>query len=178
MLQANEFLWKFLKVICWIIFLGLCIQTGTLLFNFIFSLFRPVATHNLYAGLDLSKIYNQSLVLYSCLFSLAIAVSALKAYLFYVVIKLFMQLNLKKPFNEQVSFGITKIGYCALFIGLLGYLAERFNKGLLHKGYETSVINSYWNDSETFLLLSAVIVVIAMIFKKGIELQNENDLTV
>lgn len=173
-----KFLWNALNVVSWIIFLGFCIQTGALLFNYIFSLYKPIATHNLHLGHNLSEIYGQSKFLYTSLFSLAIAVAALKAYLFFLVVKLFMKMNLVKPFSEEVSSYISKIGYYALSIGFLGYIAYQYSKGLIRKGYNVDAIDRYWNDSDSFLFMSAILFVIAMIFRKGIELQNENELTV
>jgi hypothetical protein len=49
---------------------------------------------------------------------------------------------------------------------------------LQHHGYEIDQLNEFWVDSEAFILMAAVVYVIAIIFKKGIEIQNENDLTV
>jgi len=49
---------------------------------------------------------------------------------------------------------------------------------LLHHGIATDPLNKFWVDYQAFIMMSAVIYIIALIFKKGIELQNENDLTV
>lgn len=173
-----KFLWNALNVASWIIFLGFCIQTGALIFNYIFSLYKPIATQNLHLGLNLSEIYEQSKFLYTSLFSLVIVLSAIKAHLFFLVVKIFMKMNLVKPFSEEMSKYISKIGYYALSIGLLGYIAYQYSKGLIRKGYNVDAIDYYWNDSDAFLLMSAILFVIAMIFRKGIELQNENELTV
>ena len=167
-----------LKIVSWIIFIGLCIQTGALLFNYIFSLFRPVATNNLYQGLNLSELYNQSQSLYSFLFSFVIVLSGLKAFVFYLVIKLFMKLNLMKPFDEAAKDYITRISWFVFFTGICSHIAHRFTKHLLHKGYEAEAVSHFWNGTEAYLLMAAVLFVIAQIFKNGIELQQENDLTV
>ena len=47
-----------------------------------------------------------------------------------------------------------------------------------HHGFDIDKLNGFWADSQAFILMSAVIYVIATIFKKGVEIQNENDLTV
>ena len=167
-----------LKIISWVIFIGLCIETGALLFNYIYSLFRTVATNNLYQGLNLSELYNQSTTLYSYLFSMVIFVSGLKAYVFYLVIKLFMKLNLAKPCDEGVRYYITQISWFVFFTGMSSYIAHRFTKHLVQKGYEVDAVSHFWSGTEAFLLMAAVLFVIAQIFKKGIELQHENDLTV
>lgn len=178
MTKRNNFIWKAIQTICWLIFAGLCIQAGALIFNFVYSLFRPVATHNLHLGLDLSALFKQSTAVYSVLFSLVIALSVLKAIVFYFVIKLFTKLKLVKPFTDAVSKLISTISFYAFSVGALSYIAHHFTKNLMHKGYDIHVVERYWNDSSAFLMMSAILFAIALIFKKGIELQTENDLTI
>lgn len=178
MTKKENFIWKFLQVVSWIIFIGFCIQTGTLIFNFIYSLFRPIATHDLYLKLNLSDLYKRNFFLYVALFSLAITISGISAWLFYLVLKLFDRLNLIKPFSEDVADHISRISYYAFSIGLLGLIATSFSRELTKKGFEVSSINRFWEDSMTFLMMSAIIFIISLIFKRGIELQKENDLTV
>ena len=178
MTKKENFIWKLLQVVSWIIFIGFCIQTGALIFNFIYSLFRPIATHDLYLKLNLSELYERSFFLYVFLFSLAITISGISAWLFYLVIKLFDRLNLVKPFSEEVADLISRISYYAFSIGLLGVIAISFTKELTKKGFEVSTIGRFWEDSVTYLMMSAIIFIISLIFKRGIELQKENDLTI
>ena len=70
------------------------------------------------------------------------------------------------------------MSYFTFSIGLLSSLAQHTAKNLMHQGYEIDILDQFWADSEAFILMAAVIYVIATIFKKGIEIQNENDLTV
>lgn len=49
---------------------------------------------------------------------------------------------------------------------------------MLHYGLVTDPLNQFWEDSQAFILMAAVIYIIATIIKRGVELQNENDLTV
>jgi hypothetical protein len=178
MIKRNDFIWLSIQVICWIIFTGLCIQSGTLIFNFIYSLFRPVATHNLHLGLDLSKIYIQSKTIYILLFSIAIIISILKAVAFYFVIKLFTKLKLIKPFTETVSNLILQICYYSFSAGFLSYIAHHFTKNIAHKGYDVNLIERYWSDNGAYLMMSAILFVVALVFQKGVKLQTETDLTV
>jgi hypothetical protein len=48
----------------------------------------------------------------------------------------------------------------------------------MHYGFVTDNLNQFWEDSQAFILMGAVIYIIATIFKKGVALQTENDLTV
>ena len=169
---------KALHIVAWVIFVGLCIEAGALLVNFIISLFKPEIIKNLYQKLDLSSMYNRSKWAFFGMYSFVLTIAILKACLFYVVIKLTSKLNLSKPLNSYVSDLITQISYATPFIGLLSHVARQTAKYLLHHGYEIDSLNEFWVDSQAFILMAAVVYVIATIFKKGIEIQNENDLTV
>jgi len=178
MSKKNNFVFKVLSIVAWVIFVGLCIEAGGLIVNFIFSLYKPEFVQNLYQKLDLSEMYNHSKWAFFNMYSFILIISILKAYLFYIVIRLISKLDLSKPFNSFVSEQITQISYFTLSIGLLSYIARQIAKNLLHRGYEIDNLNQFWVDSQAFILMAAVVYVIATIFKKGIELQNENDLTV
>ncbi|HMP91803.1 MAG TPA: DUF2975 domain-containing protein [Phnomibacter sp.] len=178
MSTKTNFVWRFIQVVCWVIFIGLCIQTGALLFNFIYSLYKPVATHRLYMQLNLHDLYQQNFAVYSGIMILIIGISAYKAYVFYRVIKLFEILNLVKPFSQQVQTAITQISYHGFGIGLISFVAHKVVTTKLQPSFSIGIAPSFWNDWGAYLMMSAILYVIALIFKKGIALQSEVDLTV
>ncbi len=178
MSKTNNFVFTIVKIVTWIIFVGLCIEAGGLIVNFIFSLFKPEFVQNLYQKLDLNEMYQKSKWAFFSMYSFILFISVLKAVLFYVVIRLVTKIDLSKPFNNFVSRQILLISYFTLSIGLISYIARQSAKSLLHYGIVTDNLNQFWEDSQAFILMAAVIYVIAIIFRKGIELQNENDLTV
>jgi hypothetical protein len=178
MSERTNFVLKGLHIVAWVIFVGLCIEAGGLIVNFIFSIYKPEFVQNLYQKLDLSEMYNRSKWTFFSMYSFILFISLLKAYLFYVVIRLLSKLNLSKPFNSFVSEQITQISYYTFSIGILSYIARQTVKNLQHHGYVIDNLNEFWADSQAFILMAAVIYVIATIFKKGVEIQNENDLTV
>jgi hypothetical protein len=112
------------------------------------------------------------------MYTFILIISILKAYLFFIVIRLVSKLDITKPFNSFVSKQITKMSYYTFEIGIVGYIAKEVSKNLQNQGYAIEGLNKYWTDSQAFILMAAVIYVIATIFKKGVEIQNENDLTV
>ncbi len=178
MQRKNIFVFTVLKIVAWIIFVGLCIEAVGLIVNFAFSLFKPEFVQNLYQKLDLSEMYSRSKWAFFSMYSFALLISILKAFLFYVVIRLISKLDLLKPFNSFVAAQIKQISYYTLSIGLLSYLARQTAKNLLHRGFEINTLNQFWIDSQAFILMAAVIYIIATIFSKGVEIQSENDLTV
>jgi hypothetical protein len=178
MSKTNNFVFTVLKIVSWVIFVGLCIEAGGLIVNFIFSLYKPEFVQNLYQKLDLSEMYERSKWAFFSMYSFILVISILKAVLFYVVIRLVSKINLTKPFNSFVSRQISLMSYYTFSIGILSYIARETAKNLQHRGYVIDSLNQFWADSQAFILMAAVIYVIATIFSRGVEIQNENDLTV
>ena len=178
MKKTNTFVFISVKIVAWLIFVGLCIEAGALIVNFVYSIFKPEIVGKLYQKLDLQEMYQLSKWVFFSMFSFVLVVSLLKAYLFYLVILLVTKFDLSKPFNEFVSEKISQISYFTFSIGFVSYIARQTGKNITNKGIDTQMLNQFWVDSQAFILMSAVIYIIAIIFKKGIDLQNENDLTV
>lgn len=178
MSKTNNFVFWALYAVAWLIFVGLSIEAGGLIVNFFFSLFKPEFVQNLYQKLDLTAMYNDSKLLFFGVYSFILSVAVLKAILFYIVIRLMHTMDLKKPFSSFVANQIKLLSYYTLFIGLLSYIARQYAKNLMHHGFVTDNLNQFWVDAQAFILMGAVIYIIAIIFKKGVDIQNENDLTV
>ena len=178
MTKTHNFVFLALQVVAWIIFVGLSIEAGALIVNFLFSIFKPEIIDNLYQKLNLTDLYSSSKIAFYAIYSLILFIALQKASLFYLVIMLMQKLNLSKPFNELVSKQITKISYYTLSIGIASIVARQVTKNLMAHGYVTDNLNQFWADSESYILMGAIIYIIATIFKKGLEIQNENDLTV
>ena len=178
MSKRNNFVFIGLHIIAWVIFVGLCIEAGGLIVNFIFSIYKPEFVQNLYQKLDLSEMYNRSKWAFFGIYSFILFISLLKSYLFYIVVMLMHKIDLSNPFSSFVSEQITKISYCTFSIGIISYIARQVAKNIQHHGYAIENLNQFWADSQAFILMAAVIYVIATIFKKGVEIQNENELTV
>jgi hypothetical protein len=178
MKKRNNIVFIALLVIAWIIFVGLSIDAGGLIVNFIFSVFKPGMVANLYQKLDLSALHEQSSAVYFGMYAFVLFIAMLKATLFYIVVNLMHRINLSKPFSSFASKQITQISYCTLSIGILSHVAREIAKSLQSQGYAVDKLQGFWVDSSAFILMAAVIYMISIIFKKGIELQTENDLTV
>jgi Protein of unknown function (DUF2975) len=178
MKTKNNFVFIVLHIVAWIIFVGLCIEAGALLVNFAFSIFKPEVVGNLYEKMDLSALYNSSHWVFYGMYSFVLFISILKCILFYIVIELLLKLDLEKPFNTFVSTKITRLSNMTLAIGLVSFIGREVGKNWQHRGYEIEPLNKFFVDSQAFILMAAVVYVIALIFKKGIEIQSENELTI
>jgi hypothetical protein len=178
MSKTNNFVFTVLKIVSWVIFIGLCIEAGALIVNFVFSLFKPEIVQNLYQKLDLSQMHNTNIWVYFGMYGFILTISILKAYLFYVVILLLRKLDLEKPFSSSVADQIKNISYITLGIGIFSLIAREISRSMVHYGLENDKLNQFWEDGSAFLLMAAVVYVIATIFSRGVEIQSENDLTV
>ena len=166
---------KIMNILFWIVFIGLCIKTGALLISFFVSLFiNPEGAQDLYLGLDLYDLYNFDLEKYIGVASLLIALMAMKAYLAFLVVKLFMKFDLNHPFNEKTASLISEISYYALSIGVVAIIAEGYADRIIKHGIALQID---WGE-EQFLFFAGIIYIIALVFKKGVEIQNENELTI
>lgn len=178
MSKTNHFVFWGLYIVAWLIFVGLSVEAGGLAVNFFFSLFNPEFIPNLYQKLDLTQMYHGSKWAFFGIYSFILAISVLKACLFYTVIRLMHKMDMAKPFSTFVAGQISKLSHYTLSIGVLSYVARQCVKNLTHHGFVPHNLNQFWADSQAFILMAAVIYIIAIIFKKGVDIQNENDLTV
>ena len=175
---SNKLVFQVLQVVSWILFIGLLIRAGSLVLNMIFIAFMPQWVGDLNSDLDLGPLLEQSSWAFYSVFSLVIGVALAKAYLFYHVVALMGKLDLAHPFNRWVSDRIIQISYYTLATGLLNYLGRTVTRNLDTHGYAIDRLPAYWSDAQAFALMGAVIYIIAVIFKRGVELQDENELTI
>lgn len=175
MTSANHTIFKTVQVLFWMAFIGLCIKTGALIVSFSISLLvNAAAAKDLYLGLNLYELYQHDTVQYGFVASLVIALMALKAYIAYLAVKLFMKFDLNKPFQPAITQLFLQMSHIALGTGILSIIAQGYSKHLINKGIAVPLDG---NGSET-LFFAGVIYLLALVFQKGVELQTENDLTV
>jgi hypothetical protein len=178
-MEKTQQLLKILNVLAWMIFALLSIQAGAFLFNAFFSLvINPVGAKYFQRDIDLSNLYAFSTLSFFAETLMMVLVAAIKAYLFYLIIMIFKTLNMIKPFSIDVERSIFKMSYVALLIGGLSLLGIRYSEGLIQQGAKLPEMYKYFGGGDVFLMMAAILFVIAQVFKRGIEIQSENDLTV
>lgn len=170
----------FLHIIAWIIFIGVSINAGAVIVSFGAGLIGGMdAAKKMYLQLDFSSLYYFSKTHYISLMSVMVIVSILKATIFYLVIKIFMKINMVKPFSVEVSKLIFGIAFLSLATGLFIVCGNHFCDWLREsRGVTLPELHDYLGGGHEFLLLGCAILMIAQVFKRGIEIQSENELTV
>lgn len=167
-----------ITLIIWSIFIGFCIQAGTLIFTFAYSLVQPIISKDLYQGLNLFSLQTQSKWQYIALVTLLISISILKAQLFYTMIRIFIKIDLVHPFSKGIASLISKLSYIAFTLGVTQFLSNRFLRTLDTEVFQLMGVDNHLSSSFEYFLISALIFAIAQVFKRGVEIQAENELTV
>jgi Protein of unknown function (DUF2975) len=173
---------KVLHVVAWVIFIGLCFEAGGLLFNTIFKLFlSPADATKLWNKIDLNALYDYNQSRYVTLTSLMVIVAVMKALLAYLIVKIFhdKKLDLAKPFNEIVGRFIINMSYLALGIGLFSSWGAKVRQSVTSQNIAIPDLQDLGlGGADVWFFMWVMLLVIAQIFKKGIEIQEENELTV
>ena len=182
MSRKTDYIMKTLIVISWILFVGLCVQACGFISNAFFTLsLEPAAASKYWLEVDLSAVYNYNQTYFVILISLMIISTVMKALLFYLILRIFndKSFTLSQPFNEKVKQFILNIAYLALGIGLFSYWGTKFTAQLVTQGLQMpDVAHLSLSGADVWLFMCVILFVIAQIFKRGIEIQNENELTV
>jgi hypothetical protein len=173
MKTKTEKLLKFMNVLSWIVFIGLLIKAGTILFVYMLSIKNELAAQNLFGGLDLSEYRNQNFTHYSFLVFYKVILFAIEAYIAFLVTKLLSGLNLKQPFNLSVHLLMKKISYSIFYLWIVAIIHNTHTQFIgLKYNFKMDLFSS------DFIFLAAIIFIFAQIVKRGIEIQSENDLTI
>ncbi|MFY7839521.1 MAG: DUF2975 domain-containing protein [Lacibacter sp.] len=178
----TDYILKALHVVAWIVFIGLCLDAGIFIVSTILTLvLKPEHAAKMWKEVDLTAVHQYNESQFVTLTSLIIIVTILKALMFYVIIKFFYHknFNLEKLFNETTKRFVLNLGYLSMGIAFFSSWGTGVVEALVQKG--VSVPNLRFMrlaGADVWWFMCIVLFVIAFIFKKGIELQNENDLTV
>lgn len=174
---------KVLHILSWIIFIGLCIEAGgTAVNTFITLAINPLGANNFWEGADyLSSLYNFDYGHFFVITLIMTIVAILKAIMFYIIVKLFTdkKLNLSQPFNLDLRRFILMLSYLAFAIGLFSYYGFNYSLWLAKQGLKTADLQALnIAGADVWLFMAVILFVIVQIVKRGIEIQNENDLTI
>ncbi|MCW3119680.1 MAG: hypothetical protein JWM28_3762 [Chitinophagaceae bacterium] len=181
-ITTNQIL-KVLQILSWIIFIGLCIEAGAIAVNTLITLFiNPLGVENFWEGADyLSSLYKFDHGHFFVITLTMTIVAVLKAIMFYLIVKLFAdkKLNISQPFSLELRHFILKLAYLALGIGLFSQFGFKYSAWLTKQSIKTADLQSlHIAGADVWLFMAVILFVIVQIVKRGIEIQNENDLTV
>ena len=169
---------NFLHIISWIIFIGICIEAGSIIFSAFFTL---VINSENASYFQLAELYIYDPGYYFVELLLISIVALMKAILFYLIVKILhdKKINMSLPFNKEVGRFIFNLSYLAFGIGLFSFWGVKYTEWLVKKCIIMPDIQHLrLGGADVWLFMGVTLYVIAQIFKRGIEIQSENELTI
>lgn len=178
---STEKMLKIVYVLSWILFIGLCIEAGGFITNLVLVFFNPSIVSHLWQQIDLSNLFEFSQGYFVLLTSIMSIVAIMKALLFYLIVKILhdKKLNVTKPFSREFGSFIFNVSYLTFGIGLFSFVLSKYAGWLLLQDVKMPDAHSLRIEgADVWIFMALTLKVIAQIFKRGIEMQEENELTI
>jgi ABC-type Fe3+ transport system permease subunit len=173
---------KILHVLSWIIFIGVFIEASGSIFSAFYTLvINSFNARTYWVGNDLSGLYKYDPGHFFAETLLISIAAVMKACIFYLIIKILhdKKLNMYQPFSKEVRLFIIKVSCLAFGIGLFTGWGVKYTEWLVNQGVKMPDTHHLrLGGADVWLFMSVILFVIAQIFKRGIEIQSENELTV
>lgn len=171
-----------LQILSWIIFVGVSIEAGGYLFNIVYtSVYRPEVAAHFWGGIDLSAVFAYDKGQFIVITSIMALVALLKATLMYQIVAMLAanRLDMDQPFTNALRKFIALMAYMALAIGFFSNYGANYRQWLLEKQIAMPELQQMnLGGGDVWFFMAVILFVIAQIVKRGIEIQNENNLTI
>lgn len=163
-----------MNILAWVAFVGFAIEGGAILFSYGVSLINPEATKDIYKGLNLHDLQEFNFWHYTLHISFMLLLYILKSYVWYLVIKTLSHLKLQNPFKIETAQKLEKISFTLFTTWLVGMVSSA------HTAWLEKVTDEVHGDyvSGEFIFMAGLVFIISQVFKRGVEIQSENELTV
>jgi hypothetical protein len=164
---------KLFHIVAWMVCIGILMKAGGIIISYFVSTETPEVSKNLYKGMNLFQLYQFSFIHYSAIVFYKISLLLLQAYIAFLIATFLNSFSLDHPFSTNLLKLLNKFNSTILILwGIV----------ILHNAHltyleKTQEIRDVLISSD-FVLLSGFIFILTIIFKRGIELQTENELTI
>ncbi|RYF97570.1 MAG: DUF2975 domain-containing protein [Chitinophagaceae bacterium] len=101
--------------------------------------------------------------------------------MFYLIIRLLQEdkLNMLRPFTKATVNFLLNVSYLSIAISFFLGWAVRWTESLVARGFTLPTIDKLnLAGSDVWSFMGVTMFVVAQVFKRGIEIQTENDLTI
>jgi len=174
MKKRTETILKVLNVFAWIAFIALMVKSGAVLFAYCYTIAQPNSAKDFYEHQNLYPLMQYNFWQYTTSIILRAAIPAIQSYTAFLIIKVLSRIKLSNPFTMEVANILEKISYFILAAWIVAVIYNSHASWLINEipGLQLP------KESGDSIFMAGVVFVIAQIFKKGVEIQNENELTV
>ncbi|MEO9021368.1 MAG: DUF2975 domain-containing protein [Ginsengibacter sp.] len=177
MKTITEIILVVLKYLALVAAIGFSIECGSQVLSLVASSVNVDWAKNVYgAEQDWFRIREYNTWYYICVMSLTISISALKAWIWYLIFDLLLKLQLKSPFSMVVTKKLEKIAYRLMGVWFLISIVVKNYSHYLMKATGIQLPTNHSGDE--YFFIAGIVYIISQIFKRGIEMQKENQLTV
>lgn len=177
MKSKTEIILQVSKILALIGAIWYSILCGGQLLTLIASFINPDWAKRTYeVDLNVFSIREHSIAYYFYAMILTIGVTALKSLIWYVIFDLLSKLKLQAPFTINVEIKLERIAYLLFAVWLVGNFFWKIYTDYLTKS--TGILLQTEKSGDEYLLMAGMIYIISQVFKRGIEIQEENDFTV
>ena len=163
-----------MHILAWVAFIGFMIEAGAIVLSYGVSCVNAEAAKNLYRGLNLYNLKQFNFWHYTLSVSFMVALSGMKAFVSFLAIKTLSNVNLMNPFKIEVARILERISYVLLGTWFIAMLSNAHTGWLLKI---TGELQGDWAAGE-FIFTAGLVFIISQVFKRGVEIQSENDLTI
>lgn len=176
MKTRTEIILTILKVLALIAGIGFSIQCGSQLLSLVASFINPEWAKNVFAvSKDWFEILPHNKWYFVCMMSNVIFISALKTTTWYLVFDLLVKLKISTPFSIEVQKTLEHISYYLFSIWFLLMIGKSYLSWLPK---HIAIPLSGLENGDAYFFIAGIVYIISQIFKRGIEIQEENALTV
>jgi len=170
----TEVVLKFMNVFAWLAFILLMVYAGGVLFSYVLIAIDHSRAGGFFPGRDMSRLLAYSYGHYTAVVGFIFTLAAMKAYVAYQATKVISKVKLENPFRTDVAWVLESISYSLLVIWVVGVFAALYTKWL-----DTYAVDMHDESASIAgLLVAGLVFVISQVFKRGVEIQSENELTV
>lgn len=165
-----------LRIVSWVVFIGSAVAAMVQIIAFAISFIEPDTAMTITSKtIKLTELRKTHLMEYVFLVALLLVMAVLHMNVWQKVKDLLTGINLNSPFSSKISDLLEKIGYLLFSIWLVGFIVGIYTDQL---SKQIEGLKNNFDIDFNYLFISGIVYIISQVFKRGIELQNENDLTV
>ncbi|NBA88055.1 DUF2975 domain-containing protein [Emticicia sp. CRIBPO] len=177
MKTKTETILIYLKVVVLVTYIGAIIQGAAVMIPLIIGLFTDnIGVAYFQPGEKMSTLKEVSFTLYFFVTTLIIAKIIIGINIWERVRCILDDVKMDNPFRTSVASGIEQLSYSILSFAIIN-IAGDFYIEHLNKRHEVLNLDRF-ESGFNLLMGAAILYIIGQIFKRGIEIQQENDLTV
>jgi hypothetical protein len=163
-----------LPILAWVAFIGFMIDAGSIVFSYGVSIVNPEGAKDLHNGLNLYNLKQFSFWYYTLYISILVVLLIMKSMISYMVIKTLSKFNLQSPFTMEVAWRLEKISYLSFGTWVVTMVSNAYSVWLQEV---TGELHGTWLSGE-FIFMVGLVFIMSQIFKRGVEIQSENELTI